>query len=479
MDWPRLDTRWWNLSFGVAATTAMAACGPTITLDDGGETITDTDGETESDTTPNTQPPPVECVNSSDCEPGWECIDNQCIPYDYCADGGCCYDGCCYDYDGCCYGECYYYECYGDADCGPGGLCELFQECTWVAPVEDCFDAPELLPLPLTGDGDEVVSLSFVEVEGDADEELVIAQESGTAVLVRMDAPGELAPLPFPPDAPVLDVVSGDFTGDGLPDLVGADALGRISILAGDGLGGFVLANEAPAVGPVTQLSVLDWNGDGNPDLAMLGGDGLATIYEGNGAGDFQSVLALSTDNSARDLVTGTFGADAFDDAAVHTEERGSVFWGNAVEDTMSDGDLGFNDHGPRHLSGADFDGGGVGDLVGYTVVETFDTPWTLLEGWRDAFGELPRQAVYNPIRQMEVGDVGGDGIPDAVGLDAFTLTLLHGNAEGGDGPLFLCSDRLPLEFDAQQLAVGDFDGDGRDEIALSGSTGVTLIVVQ
>ena len=143
MDWPRLDTRWWNLSFGVAATT-MAACGPTITLDDDtGETITDTDGETDSETTPTTQPPPLECVNSSDCDPGYECIDNECVPYDYCSDGGCCD----YGYDGCCYGECYYYECYGDADCGVGGLCEGFQECVWLESITDCGPVPDLLPI--------------------------------------------------------------------------------------------------------------------------------------------------------------------------------------------------------------------------------------------------------------------------------------------------------------------------------------------
>ncbi|MCB9713404.1 MAG: VCBS repeat-containing protein [Myxococcales bacterium] len=462
------------------AATTMAACGPTITLDDDtGETITDTDGETDSETTPTTQPPPLECVNSSDCDPGYECIDNECVPYDYCSDGGCCdygYDGCCYD--GCCYGECYYYECYGDADCGVGGLCEGFQECVWLESITDCGPVPDLLPIPLVeGEDDPVLSLSFVDADGDATEDVVVTYESGAATLHRFGPEDvELIPLPFSGGAPLLDVTAADFNGDGLPDLASSDSIGQISILAGDGLGGFAPLTMAPAVGPVTKLEALDWNGDGAADLAMLGGDALGAVYLGNGAGDFMAALALSTDNTAYDLETGTFGADAFDDVAVHTESRGAVFLGNAVDDTQADGDLQLSDHGRRRLAAGDFDGGGLTDIAGYSGVESWDGAWMLIEGWRDGFGEVERQALFTPIETSSSGDVDGDGLADVVALGSELLTILHGSPAGGSAPLFSCLDQLVLEPPARLLSVGDFDGNGLDDIVVAGPLGVFVL---
>ncbi|MEX1365447.1 MAG: VCBS repeat-containing protein [Nannocystaceae bacterium] len=453
-----------------------------LTLDDGGESITDSDGETDSDTEPpsTTSPPPVECIDSSTCEPGWECIDGECVPYDYCADGGCCdygYGGdCCYD--GCCYGECYYYECYSDAECGPGGLCESFQECTWVDPLAECGDPPALLGLPLLEDAPEqVVSLSFVDADGDAAADLVVGTEGGAATLFRgSDGPPQASPLPFPGGAPLLDVASADLTGDGLPDLVGADALGRIIVLAADGAGGFSPASETPGVGPITRLSVLDWDGDATPDLATLGGDGLVSVFLGDGAGGFAGVFALDTDNGAYTLATGTFGADAFDDVLVHTEERGSLFWGNAVGDAQPDGELAPSGHGRRGVVAADFDGAGVTDIAGHTPIETFDEPWALIEGWRNGLAPVQRQALLAPVSVSDRGDVDGDGLTDAVAVGEWTLSILHGSPEGGDAPLFACHDRLTLEYPARLLALGDYDGDGLADIAVADDSRVTLL---
>lgn len=482
MDWPRVDTRWWNLSFGVAATTAMAACGPTITLDDGGETITDSDGETDSETTPTTEPPPVECTNNSDCEPGWECIDNVCVYYDYCADGGCCdYGDCCY-YDDCCYGECYYYECYSDGDCGVGGLCELGQECTHLDLIEECLEPVDMLPLPLAeGGADEVVSLSFVDADGDGAQELVVARESGEATLFRNGPEGlELTALPFPADAPLAAVVAADLTGDGAVDLVGADAAGRITILSNGGAGEYVLAAETSAVPPIVQMSALDWNGDALPDLAVLAGDARVHVFLGDGASSYQQIFSLDGPQSAYDLVPGDFGADAFDDLAVQTDHSGDVFWGNAVGDTVSDDELDvtFDGHGPRGLVGGNLDGTGAHELVGHTAIESWDGGWAIIEGWRDGSDPLPPMGLAAPVAlAAQGGDVSGDGLPDVVTLGESTLSILRSNPEGGGAPLFSCASYVGLGTPTHLMAVGDFDGSGRADIALADVAGVTLLM--
>jgi len=79
-----------------------------------------------------------------------------------------------------------------------------------------------------------------------------------------------------------LYVAIADFNGDGIPDLVvanapcatGCDGHSSISVLLGNGNGTF----QAPARFPVhgedaLQLAVADFNGDGKPDVATVNAD--------------------------------------------------------------------------------------------------------------------------------------------------------------------------------------------------------------
>src|ERR1019366_8820170 len=81
-------------------------------------------------------------------------------------------------------------------------------------------------------------------------------------------------------------LTSGDFNGDGNPDLaVVTDAGTSISVLLGDGDGSFQppLQNSRPA----GNLATGDFNGDGNLDLVSAGGSSV-WILLGNGDGTFQ-----------------------------------------------------------------------------------------------------------------------------------------------------------------------------------------------
>lgn len=90
-----------------------------------------------------------------------------------------------------------------------------------------------------------------------------------------------------------LVVAAGDWDGDALPDLLTRDAAsGRLDLRAGDGRGGF----EHPVAvgrgwgGMDAVIGTGDFSGDGNPDLLARQTNGRLYLYRGNGTGGFGTV---------------------------------------------------------------------------------------------------------------------------------------------------------------------------------------------
>lgn len=102
------------------------------------------------------------------------------------------------------------------------------------------------------------------------------------------------------------DLVSGDFNGDGRPDLAAANVdeqtgLGTVSVLLGNGDGTFQAA-QTFATGiyifnpqyNTQSLQVADLNDDGNDDLVTLNGSGSWRLLFANGDGTFQPPVSIA-----------------------------------------------------------------------------------------------------------------------------------------------------------------------------------------
>src|SRR5262249_10139506 len=92
-------------------------------------------------------------------------------------------------------------------------------------------------------------------------------------------------PVPYYSQA----LVSGDFNNDGHLDLATANQDGIVSVLLGDGLGGFGAAlQSADGTGPgyVVSMAVADLNNDGNLDVVVTNqSSAVLSVLLGNGDG--------------------------------------------------------------------------------------------------------------------------------------------------------------------------------------------------
>jgi hypothetical protein len=184
-------------------------------------------------------------------------------------------------------------------------------------------------------------------------------------------------------------MVTGDFNQDGIPDLAVATFAGDrpgggcITVLLGLGgaeNGGFQPAFDIPVSGQPTSLVTGDFNGDGIPDLAVAtvedrpGGGGCITVLLGLGAqgnGGFQQAFHLDIPGIPSALVTGDFNGDGKLDLAVATIAEDRPGGGGCIDVLLGQGDgtfqqaFDFHVHGhPTALVVGDFNGDGNLDLA-------------------------------------------------------------------------------------------------------------------
>ena len=277
-------------------------------------------------------------------------------------------------------------------------------------------------------------------------------------------------------------VAVGDFNGDGKLDLAVAN-LGSdtVTILLGNGDGTFTSGAQSPATGySPYSVAVGDFNGDGNLDLAVANeGSNNLTILLGNGDGTFTpTAQSPATGTYPWSVAVGDFNGDGKLDLAVANE--GS----DTVTILLGKGDGEFTPaaspatgSGPVSVSVGDFNGDGKLDLA---VANYYSSTVTILLGNGDGtFTPAASPATGANPNSVALGDFNGDGKLDLAiansnyGTD--TLTILLGN---GDGTFSASAQSPATGYSPYSVAVGDFNGDGRLDLAVANESSDSVSVL-
>jgi hypothetical protein len=333
-------------------------------------------------------------------------------------------------------------------------------------------------------------SVAVGDFNGDGKPDLAVANELSANVSVLLGK-GDGSFLPavnyaagnFFPTA----VAVGDFNGDGKLDLVVAKegnttTNGSVSVLLGKGDGTFLPAQSYAAGGLPTAVAVGDFNGDGFPDLAVAdqgdsfgNGQGVRVLL-GQGDGTFLPAQSYPTGSAPSSVAVGDFNGDGKPDLAVanHGESNDN---GAGVSVLLGKGDGSFG-AAPSYAAGADpwsvavgdFNGDGIPDLAvanyGYN-----GTVSVLLGKGDGSFLPAVNYTVgYHPL-SVAVGDFNGDGIQDLAVANQGTSPFYNGGVSvllgNGDGT-FQAAVNYPAGTWSVSVAVGDFNGDGKQDLAVA-----------
>jgi FG-GAP-like repeat len=290
---------------------------------------------------------------------------------------------------------------------------------------------------------------AFGDFNGDG--RLDLAGAGGPAAKVRLNngagAFGELVEYPVG-GGNSQDLAAGDFNGDGRVDLVltiNNPEIG-VSLLKGNGDGTFAAPVNFPNTSGFDSPAVaaVDLNNDGKLDIVIAHDiacytapcvtTDLISVMIGNGDGTFRPSREIPVGRGMSEIAVGDYNRDGFKDLAIGGTQ-GQVYR---------------------------LDGVGDGTFVQRPTLIALVDP------------------SFIPVTDIDVADFNGDSIHDLVAAiphNGSRTVILIGNGDGTfRTPLVLTS---PFLNQPQQQAVGDYNGDGFQDLALSlgdGSFGLMQI---
>lgn len=338
------------------------------------------------------------------------------------------------------------------------------------------------------------------DVTGNGHPDIVTGNDaSGDVSLLEGDGGGQFAApqhLVIGTGNRPMDVIIADATGNGQADIVSANEStggrglgggppGSVTILEGDGAGGFADAQELVLnenSGRAQSVAVAHVTGNGHPDVVVTQPTGNRIgLFAGDGAGGFLDPVDIPAGYGPNPLAIADVTGDGNLDVVVVNGVGGniSVLPGDGVGNIGYPGNFGAGEY-PHSVVIADFNGDGRPD-VATANIQSHDVSVLINDG-QGGFAPDVRQAVEDSPSWIVAGDVNGNEIIDLVtaNLSGGTVSILYGDGAGG------FAEPLNLSVGAgfqspYAVALGDVNGNGFADIATANTNiqnhGASLIL--
>jgi sugar lactone lactonase YvrE len=323
--------------------------------------------------------------------------------------------------------------------------------------------------LPGGGQPFEILAADF-----DADGSLDLAVTNSTASTIgiyRGNGDGTFAaPETFPTGEGPRGLVAADFNRDGIVDLAAAGSQdGGLTVHLGQGGGRFAPGRHLITGERPFHAVTADFNADGIPDIALANEDRFVSILLGDGHGGFAG-RKFDTDKWPSNVVAADFDEDGHLDFASTNwgSNNVTVLFGRGDGTTFSapkpftyEQDEG---HGLFGIIAPDLDRDGHADMVWNDLQ---NSGWYVLYG--DGHGDFPRTRLVpaaDGVRSVRAVDLNGDGWLDLVSADSGAGDVSVALADGhGD---FQPTQHVPAGVKPRVVTAGDFNRDGRPDLAVT-----------
>jgi hypothetical protein len=179
------------------------------------------------------------------------------------------------------------------------------------------------------------VAVAFADFNSDGKMDLATPSGFGFSILLGNGA-GGFAPRTHITTANSSSIRTADLNGDGKADLamVGEGPNDKLSVLLGDGLGGFSAPLQFNLGAFPSDLTVADFNSDGKLDLAAsssteetfpLASRSAVAVLFGDGTGGFGPASTIPAERTASRIVAGDFNGDTRPDIITANQQGNNL----------------------------------------------------------------------------------------------------------------------------------------------------------
>ncbi len=356
----------------------------------------------------------------------------------------------------------------------------------YVAPPLSCL-SPIFAPATnlSTGPASNPTGLATGDFNNDTKQDLVITNQTSNTVSVALgDGAGNFGtPANFVAATNPYAVAVGQFNADSNLDIVVANSgSNSLSLLLGNGAGSFAApVNFATSSNPLS-IAVGDFNNDTKPDVAVanFGGffAGTVSVLLGNGTGGFSPAVNFAVRTQPSFVAVGNFNADANLDHAVANfgSDNLSILLGNGAGSFTSAPDV-TTGSGPVSIAVGDLNADGKADLA---VANYNSNNVQVFQGTGTGTFGTPTVASTGSIPiSIAITDVNNDSQLDLAiayrGLNEVRVVFNNGAGVFGQGSGF---GSFPVGSAPNAVVTADFNNDGEGDFATANTASDNISVL-